>query len=108
MALEKWAEALALRFQEQATALSHDDIRKSIADALRELYPGRSCSPCDVYGDDSAGDVVYQCGGDYMRAPYEIQTIDGKRACSIDTSQAVDVLPRTVYDEEADEADHYA
>lgn len=108
MPLEKWAEALALRFQEDATTLSHSDICKALCDALKELYPGQYCYPTDVYGDDSSGDVVFCCGGDYKRAPYEIQMIGGKRACSIDTSQAVDVLPRTVYDEEADEADHYA
>lgn len=108
MTLEKWAEAIALRLQEQATALSHGDICKSLSDALKDLYPGQYCYPCDVYGDDTSGDVVYQCGGDWMRAPYEMKDVGGKRACTIDTAQAVDVLPRTVYDEEADEADHYA
>lgn len=108
MALEKWAEGIALRAQEAATQLSHSDICKSLCDALKSVYPGQYVYPADIYGDDSSGDVVYYCGGDYMRAPYEIQTIDGKRACSIDTSQAVDVLPRTVYDEEADEDEHFA
>lgn len=108
MSLPKWAEQIVARLVESATQLSQSDVCKSLCDALKTLYPGQYCYPVDIYGDDQSGDVVYCCGNDYKRAPYEIQYVDGKRAVSIDTASAVDVLPRTQYDEEADEAAHYA
>jgi hypothetical protein len=97
----------ARRLQE-ALELSHGNICQSLNDALCDMYPGRYCYICDVFGDDSSGDVVYSCGSDTYRAPYEIGLANNKRTTSIDISQAVNVLPRVVYDEEADEADHYA
>lgn len=93
---------------EAEIALSHEDIRKSLNDALDDEYPGKYCYILSVYGDDSAGDVVYQCGGDTYKCSYEIGSANGKRTTSLDTEGAINVLPRTVYDEEADEADHYA
>jgi hypothetical protein len=100
-------EDLVTRLQE-ALELSHGDICKSLSDALCDMYPGQYCYICDVFGDDTSGDVVYHCGSDTYRAPYEIGLANGKRTTSIDTSQAINVLPRIVYDEEADEDDHYA
>ena len=105
MGLEKWAEGLAERLQEQATTLSHSDIRKSLSDCLNDDFPGQYAQVCDIYGDDESGDVVYQKGGEHLKAPYALGTANGKRAHSIDHDQAVNVLPRTVYDEEADEGD---
>jgi len=96
-------EALALSLQEAGEELSHSDISRGLADCLHDLYPACCCYICDVFGDDDSGDVVYQKDGEYYRAPYEIGFDAGKRTHSIDTENAVDVLPRTVYDEEADE-----
>jgi len=96
-------KALAQWLQEAGEELSHSDICRGLADCLKDLYPDCFCYICDVFGDDDSGDVVYQKDGEYYRAPYEIGFNDGKRTHSIDTANAVDVLPRTVYDEEADE-----
>lgn len=108
MPLEKWAEALALSLQEADVTLSDQDIRCCLQDAVNDSHPGQYAYVCCYYGDDSSGDVVYSAGGDCTKCPYEISTVNGKRVCALNTDQAVDVMPRTVYDEEADEADHYA
>ncbi|MGH7489245.1 MAG: hypothetical protein ACREMY_27125, partial [bacterium] len=102
--------ALALRLQEQATDLSQNDIRARLADALSDYARDQQCyCYCvDIFGDDQSGDVVYLEGGDTKRAPYEFSTVNGKQVVAINFDQAVDVMPRTVYEEEADEADHYA
>jgi len=103
----KLAEVL-LREASAALELSHSDICKSLQDALSDMFPGQWCYIRDVFGDDESGDVVYCCGQDTYKAQYEIGLANGKRTTSIDTATAVNVLPRTVYDEEADEYDHYA
>jgi hypothetical protein len=108
MALPQWLQAIAERLQEAVTQLSHSDVCKGLQDCLNDKYPGQYCYVCDVFGDDSDGDVVYYCGGQYMRAPYSMGMVGGKRAHEIDTEQAENVLPRTVYDAEADEGDHMA
>ncbi len=106
MALEKWAEAIAIRLQEQAAQLSNNDICKGLSDCLNDLYPGAYAYICDVFGDDESGDVVYYQGGDYHKSSYSMGFVNGKRTHNIDTENAVNVLPRTVYDEEADDDDH--
>lgn len=108
MPLAKWAEALALSLQEADVTLSDQDIRCCLQDAVKDAHPGEYAYVCCYYGDDSSGDVIYSAGGDCTKCPYEISMVNGKRVCSLNTDQAVDVMPRTVYDEEADEADHYA
>ena len=103
--------ALARKLQEASIALSHNDISRALSDCLRDMGrdgTGNYYYMLDFYGDESSGDVVYVCSGDTMRAPYELGTANGKRTCMIDAEKAVDVVPRTVYDEEADEADHMA
>lgn len=72
------------------------------------MFPGEYCYVRDVIGDGESGDVIYCCAGETWRAPYEIGMMNGKRTCAIDDDQALNVVPRTVYDEEADESDHYA
>lgn len=96
---------LAAKLQEAATAISHADIRKQLSDALNDLYRGTGTYGylVDVFGDDQAGNVVYSCNDDLMQAPYTISNADGKRACAIDDEQAIEVLPRTVYEPEAAE-----
>lgn len=111
MALEKWAEALAQKIQEAATSLSQTDIYRRLADALRDIYSGtgRYAYICDVYGDDQSGDVVYCCDGETLRAPYTMTAGEGTAAkCEIDVEAAEDVVPRTIYEPEADEGDHLA
>jgi hypothetical protein len=111
MALAKWAAALAGVLEEAATSLSQNDIRKALCDALDDAIPpssGQYAYICDVFGDDESGDVVYCTNGDCFKAPYELGTANGKRTGTIHTDQAIDVVPRTVYDEEADEGDEHA
>ena len=106
--LNKGFQSLALRLQEDATALSHSDIRARLADQLRDqLGPSSWGYILDIYGDDESGDVVYQCDGDTCKAPYTMGSVDGKTTCAIDTDNAIDVVPRTVYDTEAEDEDHY-
>ena len=106
MALPKWVAAIAQRFQEAVTQLSQNDVSKGLQDCLNDKYPGQYAHVCDVFGDDSDGDVVYYCNGQYYRASYSMGMVGGKRAHDIDTEDAENVLPRTVYDSEADEGDN--
>ena len=98
---------VALALQEDFE-LSQKDVCAALCDELKDMYPGEYCYVCDIFGDDESGDVVYYCDGDTWRAPYEIGMVNGKRTTAIDDDQAIEVIPRTVYDEEADEDDHYA
>jgi hypothetical protein len=108
MALTKAQQAAAhvLLAEAEGIQLSHRDICATLSDALRDLYPGQYCYIMDVFGDDESGDVVFCTGGmesETLKAPYTI-TMDGEtRKATIDAAAAVDVLPRTVYDEEAPE-----
>lgn len=97
---------LEKRFAEAVTALSQNDIRRQLASEIEGYTDGDYCYLCDVFGDDESGFVVYSKNGDLLKAPYAMGMIGDKRSCTIDTAVAVDVLPRTVYDEEADEGDH--
>ncbi len=108
MALSKGFHTVALKLQESATALSLSNIQQRLNDCLGDLNDGQYRYIVDVFGDDESGDVVYSCGGDLLRASYEFFTVNGKPACTIDTENAVDVLPHTVYEEEADEGDQMA
>ncbi len=100
-------ETVAKALQE-ALELSHTDICKTLADELGDMYPGEYAYVCDVFGDAKSGEVVYYCSGETWKAPYEIGEVNGKRTCAIDDDEAVEVMQRTVYDEEADEADVYS
>lgn len=88
--------------------LTASDTCAALQDELRDMFPGEYCYVRDVIGDGESGDVIYCCNGETWRAPYEIGMMNGKRTCAIDDDQALNVVPRTVYDEEADESDHYA
>lgn len=103
---------LALKLQEAAAAdLSVGDVQNRLRDALNDSFRGTGSWGyyLDHYGDSESGDVIYSCDGDTMRAPYEISGGSGSAAkCVIDTEHAEDVVPRTVYEPEADEDDHYA
>lgn len=98
-----------LKEADSTNGLSHQDIRARLSDALNDtLAGGQYGYVSDIFGDDASGEVVYCCGGDMFKAPYEIGSVNGFQVASIDTDAAVDVVPRTIYEEESDEADHYA
>jgi hypothetical protein len=105
MKLKPGFEALALQLQEAATELSHSDIHKALSDQLNDMHPNDYCYVMDTYGDDSDGDVVYQHKGQTYKAPYSLGTMNGKRTAEIDEDNRTNVVPRTVYDEEADDSD---
>jgi hypothetical protein len=49
---------------DSALELSQSDVRATLSGCLSDLFPGEYCYVCDVFGDDSSGDVVYSCGSD--------------------------------------------
>jgi hypothetical protein len=105
MALRNAFALLAQKLQEAAAeGLSHNDLQKWLSDACNDS----GCWLVDIIGDGESGDVVYCCNGDMKQAPYEIRQVNGKSTATIDTDNAIDVLPRTTYEPEADEDDHYA
>src|SRR5580693_9737682 len=97
------SKLLAMALQEQAMELSNSDVCASLCAELNDMFPGEYCYVCDVFGDDESGDVVYYCGGQKWRAPYEIGEINGKRSTAIDDDQAIEVVARTAYDQLADD-----
>jgi hypothetical protein len=101
---------LAITLQEAAAAeLSNGDVCRRLADALRDCFRGTGdwAYYIDHFGDAESGDVIYSCSGDTKRAPYSIGEVNGKTACSVQTDAAIDVMPRTVYEEEVADEDHY-
>ncbi len=112
MALPKAAAKLLVRkFQEALDSgdISHNDLQRWLSDAVQEVGEnGMWCCLIDFIGDGQSGDVIFSCGGDLKKAPYEITTVNSKVTAQIDDENIVDVLPHTTYEEEADEADHYA
>lgn len=107
MAIRKPFALIAQKLQEAAdTELTASDLCRWLSDACREIE-GYACY-IDHIGDSESGDVIYSCQGDIQRAPYEIRQVNGKWTATIDTDNAIDVLPRTTYEPEADDVDHYA
>jgi hypothetical protein len=104
--------SVALRLQEAAGAdtLSSNDIRARLADAIQDAHrgTGKWGYYVDHFGDAESGDVIYSCDGDTMSAPYSITSAGGASKCIIDMESATDVVPRTIYEPEADEDEHYA
>lgn len=99
---------LALRLQEDASALSSGDVTKHLQGAVTDHFRGSGNWGYyqDHFGDDDSGDVIYSSGGETYKAPYEISGTPP--AASIDHEKRTKVIPRTVYDEQEDEGDHYA
>jgi len=110
MRLTEGFQAVAFRLQEDATQLSQRDICSRLSDALRDIGSDNDeyYYIVDIFGDDQSGDVIYSCNGNLMKAAYEFSTTNGKQVAAIDVENAVDVMPRTSYEEEADDEDHYA
>ena len=92
---------LALTLCEAATALSHEDIRGRLSDALdAHLKSGNNYGYIHgVFGDDESGDVVYSHNGTLKKAPYEMGEIDGKPTASIDHAKAKKVYAQVTYPE---------
>ena len=103
---------LAIRLQEAADQdLSAGDVQARLRDAINDAFHGSGTWAyyIDHFGDSNSGDVIYSCGGDSRRAGYEISGGNGTAAvCTIDTDNSENVVPRTMWEPEADEADHYA
>ena len=105
--------ALAIHLQEAADSgdsLSAGDIRTRLSDAINDAYrgTGKWAYYIDHFGDAESGDVILSCDGDIFRCPYEITDTAGAAKCTLDMDNCQDVMPRTVYEPEVDEADHMA
>ncbi len=106
--------AVALKLQEaqdSGDSLSANDIRARLSDSINDAFRGTGDYGyyIDHFGDAESGDVIFCCAGDTRKASYSMTAGTGSAAtCVIDMEGAVDVVPRTVYEEEADEPDHYA
>ncbi|HET9304866.1 MAG TPA: hypothetical protein VFO46_02455 [Candidatus Sulfotelmatobacter sp.] len=99
---------LAQRLQEAAD-MGHNDVRSRLSDAVNDLHrgTGKYGYLVDYMGDCDSGDCVYYSDGDLRKAPYEISSVDGKSAVSIDHGNSKNVVPVTSYQEEAEDDDHY-
>ncbi len=105
--------ALALQLQEamdSGDALSANDINTRLSGAIRDHFSGSGTwgYRIDHFGDGESGDVIYSCDGCTYRASYEIVDAAGAAKCSIDFDNAECVVPRTIYEPEAEEEEHYA
>lgn len=104
---------IAQRLQEAAD-MAHSDVRSQLNDAVSQSHKGTGtyASYLDHTGDGTTGDCIYSCYGDgtsgMKKAPYEISKVGDKTTASLDTKNAVSVIPQTTYAEQADEDDHYA
>ena len=109
MALSKVFKVIAQRMQEASTAsLSFSNIQQQLQDELKDKNAGEYCYITDIFGDETSGDLIYSCGwgGEMYRCTYELGTANGNRTTKL--GAPVDVLPRMVYDDEADEGDEYS
>lgn len=100
---------LAQRLQEAAESLSSNELRSKLSDAVSKSgAQGSYAYYQDHTGDEDSGDCIYNCGADTMKAPYSKGTDASDTDYSLDTSKAVKVVPRMTYEEQPDEAGHYA
>jgi hypothetical protein len=105
---------LAQQLQEAAESLSSNELRSKLSDAVSAAHSGSDKSGYyqDHTGDEDSGDCIYQCYGggesNMMKAPYSKGTATSDDDYTLDTSKAVKVVPRTTYEEQPDDADHYA
>jgi len=101
-------QVVALKIQE--AALMHSDVRSRLQDAVHDAHRGTGNYGyyIDHTGDGESGDVIYCCNGDIRKAPYELGAVGDKATANIGMANSTNVVPRTVYEEEADDDDHYA
>jgi hypothetical protein len=88
----------------------HSDVAKRLSDTIQDKHrgTGKWASYIDHNGDGDSGDCIYNCDGDIRSAPYEIQSQGGKQVANVDIDSSKNVVPRTTYEEEADDDDNYA
>lgn len=101
---------LAQRLQEAAESLSSNELRSKLSDAVIAAHSGTRTYGYyqDHTGDEDSGHCIYNCGADTMKAPYSKGTDSSDTDYKLDTSKAVKVVPRMTYEEQPDDADHYA
>ena len=102
---------VAIRIQEAMDDLTSNDVRQRLSDAVRVATKDTNnwAYYVDHTGDDESGDVYYSCGGDVMCSPYEMsKSGDNAPKAVIHHDQGMKVVPRTIYEPEADDADEYA
>lgn len=102
--------AVAMKLQEAAAELSANDTAARLRDAIADCYrgTGKWAYYIDHIGDGESGDVIYSCDSDTYRAGYSMTGTAGAAKCVIDFENALDVVPRTIWEEEIDEDDHMA
>lgn len=90
--------------------ISSKDVCSRLCDAVNDYSKatGTYCYFMDYVGDGESGDLIYCCGGDIMRAQYEMGSANGNATLNVDWDEAEDVVPHTTYEVEADDDDHYA
>ena len=102
---------VAIRIQEAMDDLTSNDVRGRLSDAVRDATKdtGNWAYYIDHTGDEESGDVYYCCGGDTMCSPYEMSK-QGETASKavVHHDAGMKVVPRTIYEPEADDADSYA
>ena len=102
---------VAIRIQEAMDDLTSNDVRGRLSDAVRDATKdtGNWAYYIDHTGDDESGDVYYSCGGDVMCSPYEMSKQgDSAPKAVVHHDAGMKVVPRTIYEPEADDADSYA
>ena len=101
---------VAQKLQESADSMTHGDVRARLSDAVHDAHKGTGkwASYMDHTGDGESGDCIYSCDGEVKSAPYEIGNVGGKATAHLDTDSAISVVPRTTYQPQADDDDHYA
>src|SRR4051812_18881501 len=89
-----------------AMPLAHSTLHKHISQAVRDAHPNEYADLVDVAGDEKSGHAVYSKGynGKLRKAPYTATSKDGAPSVKVDTAKAVDVTPRTSYDEIPDDS----
>lgn len=104
--------ALAIRIQEAANSeLTSDDVSARLRDAIADKFRGSGDWGYLItyIGDAESGDVIYSHSQDTRRAGYTISgSGDTASKCDIDFDGSSNVVPRTIYEQEADEADNIA
>jgi hypothetical protein len=102
---------VAIRIQEAMDDLTSNDVRQRLSDAVRVATKDTNnwAYYQDHTGDDESGDVYYSCDGSTMCSPYEISKQgDNAPKAVVHHDQGMKVVPRIIYEPEADDADEYA
>lgn len=110
MTLRPGMVAVAERLQEASDMSTHSDVRSRLSDAVQELHKGMDTWGyyTDHTGDGESGDVIYSSGSKIMKAPYEMSKPAGVAPrATIYSDKAKSVVPTTMYDEEAEDTEHY-